>query len=209
VSIDWGSAPDWVAAISTSLGLVAAGVATRYAYRQVKHLQQADESRTVTERRSQAERIAAWIDVGADFTPKIMFSNRSDLPVYSVTISCYVPWTNTVSPVSGAIGRIDRSFEILGPTLEPFELQEVTAAIRRTAGDNLQEVLMPAYKRRRYMVDESLKGWGHEYWDKLVANEVKVSLAYVDAAGTAWSRSAVGLLKDHEKLPDAEMALRQ
>ena len=95
-----GSLADWLAAVASSGALLFARSAVISANRtndaqsdQLRRLEQADAERVDTERRWQADKVAAWfVTSGEAMAPSTRFINTSGLPIYDVVIRFSAPW---------------------------------------------------------------------------------------------------------------------
>jgi hypothetical protein len=203
MSIALGTLPDWIAGVSTSGALVAAGFAAKAAFGQVQHLRdqvahtnKLEEDRQRAEHRSQASQIAVWIESDGR-VPRIFFGNRSSLPIYGVTVVCQVLWLNRV---------VVTSYSALGPTSEPRDLFRVRANLERVQGDELFEPIRTnrglgiAIESPEIREGSELLRFGSDKWADLVANHVNVGVAFRDTNEISWVRHPHGDLTEHGML---------
>lgn len=203
MSIALGTLPDWIAGISTAGALVAASLAAKAAFGQVQHLRdqvehtsKLEEDRQRAERRAQASQIAVWIESDGR-VPYVLLSNRSNLPIYGVTVVCQIVWLNKA---------ITTSFNTLGPRSEPLDLARVRVALERVASDDLfnpiravpgQPVQVEPPEIRK---GSKLLQHGAKTWADLVSDLIRVGVSFRDANETPWARHPNGELTEHGML---------
>ena len=133
--MDFGSLPDWVAALAASAALLFARSAVMAANHtnhaqaaQLARLEEEDRHRIAAERRAQADKVAAWLVIsGATAQPLARFVNHSGLPIYDAVVMCSAPWGNEVV-----------SYPAMSPQSSPHELRWVNEKIvlgREAAGE--------------------------------------------------------------------------
>ncbi len=87
--IDWGTAPEWVAAIGTTGALIVALLVLKGELGQ-RHEQEQER------RRDQASRVAAWleyesVDVTGVELPMVLMKNASESPVFMTEVLVHAP----------------------------------------------------------------------------------------------------------------------
>ncbi len=199
MSIDWGSAPDWVAGIGTTLAFGAAGYAGLAAKRQLDHLRRQEEDRALEEHRAHSSRVAIWLEAGIDGQPHVFYSNGSGLPIYAVTVRCRVPW-HRVGPHPG---MTHTEIPVLGPTDGPRRLHKVEADLRSTTAGVMRHTGSGGF----VAIQPDLVGWAPKSLGELVVTDVSAGIAFKDAQGHAWARLADGTLTEHRKLGQAQEAI--
>jgi hypothetical protein len=108
--MDWGSMPDWFAAIGTVGALAVALVLLRGEL-------QAQRRREQAERRAQAEKVAVWLeDIHAERT-KVVLLNTSNLPIYGATV-----WVTGRFDDSGPEGHPHHEYGVVPPGTVEVEL---------------------------------------------------------------------------------------
>lgn len=171
--LDWGDVPTWVSALVSALtlvGLVLTVIYARHIYRieseRDKHAAEERSARDEAERRSQAEKIAAWFaPAPSTALEENMFGafvrNASDLPVFDI-YPVFQPASDG-EPTAGG----DWFFENIA-VLPPHETKFMPLEL---AEDEYEEV--PHHLRNGMFL---------------------VEITFRDAAGVRWTRSADGLL---------------
>lgn len=110
--IDWGNVPAWISAAAALLALVAAGYAAWVAYGQLQAARAALDERRDEAAKSQASKIAAWLEIGNDNRFHAYIYNASNLPVYKTTLTFVSP--NNYNPVNvGTVGPMKEAGEVL------------------------------------------------------------------------------------------------
>ncbi|ANN19746.1 hypothetical protein SD37_31750 [Amycolatopsis orientalis] len=200
MSIALGTLPDWIAGVSTTGALIAAGFAAKAAFGQVQHLKkqvrqatQLEEDRRKAQHRAQASQVAIWIETDGD-VPRIMFGNQSGLPIYAVTVVCQIHWLQKAITVP---------YSALGPTGVARELVRVRKSLEATAADELYTPIRVVKGMGRVKLSKQLREGsklgqlGSSSWADLVADKVSVGLSFRDAAEVPWARHPNGHLTEH------------
>ncbi|MFJ9783960.1 hypothetical protein ACIRSS_30580 [Amycolatopsis sp. NPDC101161] len=200
MSIALGTLPDWFSGVGAVGALVAASLAAKAAFGQVEHMRnQIDHAKELEqeavrrERRSAASQVAIWIE-SVDRELCVYYTNRSGLPIYSATIVSRITWLNKI---------ISTNYATLGPTEEPRRLKRVELDLRKVVKEEVgffrvaQPKGQPAQGRFKIKSDGALAATGYEWWSDLAADQVRVGLAFMDAAEIPWVRHPHGELTEH------------
>lgn len=200
MSIALGTLPDWFSGVGAVGALVAASLAAKAAFGQVQHMRnQIDHAKELEqeavrrERRSSASQVAIWIE-SVDHVLCVYYTNRSGLPIYSVTIICQITWKNKI---------ISTEYATLGPTEGPRRLKRVEEDLRKIVKEEvgfyrlIQGKNEPAQGRYKIKSDGALAATGYEWWSDLAADQVRVGMAFMDAAEIPWVRHPHGELTEH------------
>lgn len=108
--VDWGAAPDWLAAAAAFAAVVFAAKAALAAQatneqqtRQLLILEDSERRRDFIERRSQAARFSFWISLVPEEgnAPAVRVSNSNADPIYELTLFCCTP--SVVTRTSAAV----------------------------------------------------------------------------------------------------------
>lgn len=189
---DAGSYADWLAAIATLAAFAAASIAGWFAHRALRVEQARDRARDDLQTRSQAELVAAWVQMvwfkagGATTTPtkfvpseyQLFLRNASELPVLVVTA---VISARVHRPGGQAVHRLGTmTLEILAPSGQ---------AERRDLGQGVQEKIEAL--NQALGEDERLS--------------VTAGIAFTDTGGRHWIREDDGVL---EPAPEELVRLR-
>lgn len=166
--MDWGSFPDWIAALAASVALLFARSAVMAANHtnqsqaaQVARLEEEARDRVAVERRAQADKVAAWLVIaGSTAEPSVRFVNHSGLPIYDAVVTCSTPW-----------GDEFVSYPAMSPQASPHELRWVNEKIV-----------------------EGRAGAGEERsWQDLHSrNLLPLTLTFTDVGGRRWRREDRG-----------------
>jgi hypothetical protein len=88
--VEWGTVPDWIAAVSTYFALIGAAVAVYYTHAASKREEARDNRYEEAQRRAQADQVATWIedrlDADTNSSAGVAYRNISSLPVYGVVV---------------------------------------------------------------------------------------------------------------------------
>ncbi len=180
-------APKWLEAGSAFLALVAATAAVKAAFNtneqqsaQIEQLAKAEAERVQKEKREQADSVAIWFTFEGKNKPRVMYSNRSGLPIYNVCVIINTPWGNTISNLS-----------TLGPTAEPIVASQVLADVVAAGGEGI--TVTPG--EEFYYIKKEILPDGITTWSELISRGyIRLGFAFRDVSETPWFRTPHGQL---------------
>ncbi|MGH3516990.1 MAG: hypothetical protein ACRDQ7_06145 [Haloechinothrix sp.] len=189
-AVDWGSVPDWFAGIGTILAVVFAALAVVAASGQLRALRNEAAEREQEQIQFQAARVAAWLDmnVGGQFVA--MFSNRSGLPVYEVTIGF-------VSPNNDNLIR----FAVMAPTDQAVVVPVITNFVRDSALQNPNIMHAWTIRSDTKQPVKSLveKDDGSKAWEVTgMTGPLGLTITFTDMENRRWHRHLNGSLTSVE-----------
>ena len=171
----------WLTAVSTSVGVIAAILAGVYAARAFGRESRRDELREQEARRSQAEKISAWIvcrrHANRNTLVTVKAVNMSDQPVYQVSVR-----------------EPGDPFRVYVPDADGGHTEKVGGQLRHVG------VLAPGGSVELKASDHLERSWRHELQVPpvdLSAQDwaVGAEIAFRDARGFSWIRDGAGRLR--------------
>jgi hypothetical protein len=197
-SVDWGTFPEWVAAVATTGALIAAGYASRFTYQQVtiarseaQALEAEAHERREARKQEQASQVTAWLDRDQGGRYLVWVYNASRNPVYDVIITFVSPNNH-----NDFIGR-----QVLPPMQAPAVDASVSNFINqaRVATKSIDLSWDHPYMKGpiKTLQDnpDGTKSWkaDPEGWE---AGELGIAIAFTDIAGIRWQRPLNGTLAE-------------
>lgn len=182
-----GNVAEWLAAVGTLLALVAAGAAAIFAHHQLRLLRDDADERLSEAKKSQAAKVAVWLERDLAGNLVALFRNASDLPIYNVVVTFKSP-------------NNDNDFHVntFGPTGQPVVLPDITGFINSARAMYPSIDLAWAMQGTEGPVRTMQTGdRGEKTWVEAArSGPIGLGLTFTDAHGYRWERGLDGLLAE-------------